>query len=330
MTNICDYVLDVLSVCLRFSWRRHEDAYRITYETARGPTMLKNYIVIALRNMRRHPGYAFINMGGLAVGMACCLLILLYVQDELSYDQFHKKADQIYRVVTNKSTSTPGPLAPTVAETFPDVERTVRLYAFNVWGELGLLSYGDRTFYEEHFYMSDPSFFEVFDFPLVQGDWQTALQDPFSMVLTETMVAKYFGDEDPLGKRITYENELVYTITGVLKNIPPNSHLQPDFLVSLQGITTLRSADALDGWYNHAYQTYVVLSPDALPGRLEAALPGIFEQGRGEAINVELALQPLTDIYLRSNLEDELGASGDVNMRIDSLRMLPKTKSLPH
>ncbi len=137
-------------------------------------SMIKNYLTIALRNLRKQKGYTFINIFGLAIGMACCLLIFLYVQDERSYDRFHEKANQIYRVVTNKSTTTPGPLAPTVAATFPEVEHTVRLYAFNVWGELGLLSYGDRQFYEEHFYMSDASFFEVFDFPLVQGDGQTA------------------------------------------------------------------------------------------------------------------------------------------------------------
>jgi putative ABC transport system permease protein len=171
-------------------------------------TMLGNYLKIALRNISRHKGYSFINIAGLAIGITCTVFILLWVQDELSFDRFHEKADRIYRVVFSTSddglpTNANGSfgVGPALKRDFPEVVETVRLRKMGQ-GVKRYVGYKEKKYYESGFFFAEPSIFTVFDFPLVTGDPATALVEPNSIVLTEEAANKYFGDEDPVGKTI--------------------------------------------------------------------------------------------------------------------------------
>src|SRR5574341_2395818 len=165
--------------------------------------MFKNYLKIALRNLLRHKGYSFINIFGLAVGMACCILIALYVLDELSYDRFYEKGNRLFRVVTDTQdrdklafyAGSPVPLGPALKTEFPEISQVIRFWrAFRP-----VIRYQDKAFREELFYFTDARVFDVFSFELLQGDPHTALVAPNTIVLTATMAQKYFGTEDPIG-----------------------------------------------------------------------------------------------------------------------------------
>ena len=180
--------------------------------------MLKNYIKIAFRNLIRHKGYTFINIFGLATGIICCLLILVYVQDELSYDKYHEKAEQIYRIVNagvirGNQIEIPlvsGPWGPAMVEEFPEVLKAVRIKPPDSrW----VIAHGEKKFPEKGLYFADPTFFEVFDVEMVVGDPETALDAPYSMVITEEMAEKYFGEEDPIGKIIVGDNWMNFNLS---------------------------------------------------------------------------------------------------------------------
>lgn len=195
--------------------------------------MFKNYFITALRNIRQNKLYSLLNIVGLAIGVACCLLILLYVQDELSYDRFHAKADRIYRVSSVidlkdrhlNFASTAHVLGPMMKEEFPEIENDVR---FDYYGSRRVIQYKDRSFTEEKFLWVDNSIFEVFSFKLLKGNPKDALINPNTVVITEEIAEKYFGQEDPIGKNLRVHNETLYMVTGVMENIPMNSHFRPD------------------------------------------------------------------------------------------------------
>jgi len=188
--------------------------------------MLRNYLKIALRNLKKHKGFSFINIAGLALGIACCLLILLLIRDELSFDRFHEHRDQVYRVVnqhpgqfymgTDFIAVTPAPLAPALMTEFPEVIKATRIDSSN---EV-IISYQNKRFYEDGFYWTDSHFFDVFSFPLIQGDQSKALNEPYSVIVSERMAHKYFGDEDPIGKIIALNNRYDFVVTGILKEVP--------------------------------------------------------------------------------------------------------------
>jgi len=273
--------------------------------------MFKNYLKIALRNIKRHKGYSLINIVGLAVGMACCILILLWVQDELSYDRFHENADDIYRVIqdinfTDHSTTwaiTQGPLGPSLKEDYPEIINAVR-----ITGRGFRLAYNEKS-YDEGVGMADGSIFEMFTFPLVKGDAATALSDPLSIVLTEEMAAKYFGDEDPIGKTIKADNQWDFQVTGVMKNIPSNSHLQFDFLIPF--IFGRELNYTVDRWGNSQFRTYVQIQTGIPVQEVIQKISGhLFEKPTIEK-DAKLNLQPLTRIHLYSNYEFD-SAHGDI------------------
>ena len=204
--------------------------------------MLKNYIKIAFRNLIKRKAFSLINISGLAIGMACCLLITVFVQDELSYDRFHEKADRIYRIaskedrrgiIANYPFVFPG-IPPILQNNYSEVLDYVRFDPrHNV-----LISSDDKEFYEERLFYTDSSVFDVFTFPLIEGDAETALKEPYSLVLTQRMAEKYFNGQDPVGQTLAIDNEKEYKVTGVLENVPQNSHIKFDFLAS---ITTLEA-----------------------------------------------------------------------------------------
>ena len=288
--------------------------------------MYKNYLKIALRNLLNHKGYSFINLGGLALGIACCLLIALWIVHDLSYDRFHKNADRIYRVaeifredgkIVEESASIPFPVGPTLQEVFPNL-KAARFYQTFEKTPLLSRSIGDKSFYEPRLFFTDSTVFDIFSFELVQGNPKTALTAPFSIVLTESSARKYFGQEDPLGQTLRFENQLDFTVTGVVRDAPATSHLQFDFLAALLNIRDLFRASGTTfgwrGWYWNPCHTYILLPPEYSREQFDALLPGVVQRHADEQLRSSLSfyLQPLTDIHLRSNLYQEMGVNGNV------------------
>src|SRR5664279_2224826 len=201
--------------------------------------MFKNYFKIAFRNIKRYSTYSILNISGMAIGMACSILILLWVQDEWSFDRHFKDADELYRVIENQNLSgggssmivpTPGALAPALKEEYPEIIRSVRFCPNPL-----TLKKGDE-FIEETVTSVDKDFLKMFNIKFVRGDINTALNDPHNIVLTEDMAKKYLGDDDALGKTIPSRGYVV-TVTGVVKSLPHNSHIQFRFLVPIQWLS---------------------------------------------------------------------------------------------
>src|SRR5664279_2465807 len=220
--------------------------------------MLRNFFINAIRNMQKHSGYLVLNIAGLAIGLTSFLLITIYVLHELSYDRFHKNYENIYRVkvkgvmagATLDQAITAAPMSQTLLTDYPEILHSVRLNRSGAW----LVRYGETRFNEDGILFADSSFFSVFDFKLLKGDKNTALVNPRSMILTEKFAHKYFGNEDPLGKRISLEADTnLYLVTGVIQDIPANSHVKFDMLGSLNSLGGSKSTE----WLNHNYYTYI-------------------------------------------------------------------------
>ncbi len=291
--------------------------------------MLKNYFKIALRNMWRSPGYAAINIVGLAIGVACCLTITMFVLDELSYDTFHANADRIYRVVNERHAEgemshravTPPAYAPMFKQEFPEVAEALRFF------DLGriLFRYEDKQFFEDKVYLTDSTVFQVFSLPLKSGDSRTALTDPNPLVLAESVAEKYFGDEDPVGMTLTV-GDAEWTITGVLFDPPRQSHLDLRILGSFQTMYTFQSEERLSNWVWQQFFTYVLLHEGMDPQTLEARLPAFLDRFADPSTSThgftfEAHLQPLTDIHLRSShLTFDLGEARQHRVCLGFLR----------
>jgi putative ABC transport system permease protein len=272
--------------------------------------MLKNYLKIALRNLARHKGYAFINIMGLAVGIAASVLVVLYVVDELGYDRFQANADRIHRLTadwSNKGDSkihqlgTPWILAKTIRDKYPQVEALTQ-----ITGPLGdvVLRKGELALKETEVFAADASFFDVFSFPLVKGDPRTALRDPNAIVLSESLAAKVFGKDDPLDKTIDVQvtgQRTAHRVTGVMRDVPRNSHFRFEMLVSMATLYPTPST----GWTNNNYATYLLLAKGVTRAQMDEKLVEIdrveFEGGRPH-IPWVWTLEPVTWIHLHSDL----------------------------
>lgn len=264
--------------------------------------MFKNYLRTTIRNISRYKGYSFINLAGLAIGMACTLLILLWVKDELSYDRFHKNGNNVYRIMsygkkyfTEGFDGTPAPLAPAIEEEVPGIVNAVR---FSDVPKL-VVRYGDKAFYETRGLIADPSIFEVFTFPFVKGDPKTAFSEPLDIIITETTGKKYFGDEDPVGKILEIEGKPA-TVTGVIQDIPHNSHIQFDFLSSYRFIQKLSSYGMSWGSFN--FVTYVQLDAKGDPKEIAKNITAVADKNNCPQVKdgTEFRLQPLSAIHLDS------------------------------
>jgi len=264
--------------------------------------MIKNYLMIALRNIRRHKIFSFINIAGLAVGMACFLLILLIAYDQLTYDRFHEKKDRIFRLQksyvvegnTFLTSRTPAPLGPALKNDLPEVTDYVRIVNYTT-----SVSNEDRSFVERSLCLADPSFFEVFSFSLIRGNPTTVLQKPNSVVLTEETAEKYFGKQDPIGRTITINEKFDFEVTGIAKNSPYNSHLDFDLVVPFEHINTLSRSDYLNYWGASNFWTYLLLQKDIPAPGFGEKIRDILIRYRGkEAGSEKLYLQPLTKINL--------------------------------
>ena len=288
-------------------------------------TMFQNHLKIACRHFIRQKMFSFINIASLAVGLTCGILVFFFIRYEFSYDKYHEDARNIYRVVrehqgeTAWTNSSEHPLAASLKQDFPEVLMASRVKKND---EVGVVEYGPKRFYEEDIYFVDQDFLEIFTFPLLSGDKKTALETPFSVLVTQEMAEKYFGDKEPLGKIIQI-NEWYsdmkhnYEIKGVLKNIPGNSHFMFDFLVSYNSLYSLkrRGRDSVETWSYFEPKTYIKLAPSANPKTVEKKCPAFLEKYKGENASSErIHLQPLTDIHLGGNLRFELENNSDMRI----------------
>jgi len=290
--------------------------------------MIKNYIKIAYRNFWRNRSFSAINIFGLAIGIAVCFIILLFVQDELSYDRFNTNADRIVRVVFKASinggkifeANVMPPTAQTLKNDYPEVEEATRLR------EMGKpkVTFGNKTFKEGTFAFADPNFFKVFTLSFIKGDAKTALQQANSVIITEEMAKKYFGGEEAIGKVLDLNNHELYKVTGVIAALPSNSHFHFDLFGSMQNLSEAKDPS----WMSSGFFTYLLLKENYNYKNLEAKLPGMVEKYMGPQIaqsmgmslsqfrtkgnELGFALQPLTDIHLHSNSNYELGPGGDI------------------
>ncbi|MFC1556197.1 ABC transporter permease [candidate division KSB1 bacterium] len=259
-------------------------------------TMIRNYLKVAFRNIKRHKGYSFINISGLAVSMACCMIIIIFVQNDLTYDSFHSKADRIFRLQSNLVVQ-PGPLAPYLKENFPEVENAVRLAR-----RTRTIRYEEKVFEENRLYSVDPNFFDMFDFPLIKGNPETALNRPYTVVVTEETAVRYFGTEDALGKTLRYDDTCDLTVTGVMKDIPDNSNITFDLLLSNLTDKALGSSPDDVQWGNHFLFTYVELADQVDYLSFIPQIENIvIEQVPALNISKKLTMVPLRHIHLYEN-----------------------------
>jgi len=267
--------------------------------------MLKNYFKIAFRNIVRHKAFAAINIAGLAIGMACSIFILLWVQNELSYDQFHKNAATIYRLPGGDATNS-GPMVPELKAKIPAIKNFVRfLY---VQPATTVFEMGAKRFEEKAVFYADSTLLQVFSFPLIKGNAETAMSRPDAVLITEDMAKKYFGKEDAVGKILKKDNKDNLVVTGVLKNIPANAHLQFDFIMPMSAIahSDWRLKDNI--WASYDFYDYIQLNenfkatPAALAELSRQADKIVAEHIKENPPNIKL--QALTDIHLRSDYRD--------------------------
>ena len=265
--------------------------------------------------MLKQKGHALINIAGLAVAMACCLLILLYVQEELSFDRYHQNQDRIYRLATRMQSASfdgiakvNGPWGPAMKNAVPEIEDAIR---FVLAGQI-LVGRGEKRFYETEGLYADSSVFRVFSFPLVQGDPGSVLAAPNTMVVTRAFAQKYFGDENPVGQALKLDNRTEYAITGLLEEVPSNSHFTFDFLLSMASLTHPQR----DSWMQwNQFYTYLLLRPGVPPQGVEEKLPAVLRHGMGEeaAARYSPFLQPLARIHLHSHLFREMAPNSDIS-----------------
>jgi putative ABC transport system permease protein len=281
--------------------------------------MFKNYLKIALRNILRYRTYSFINIIGLAIGMACCILIMLFVQDELRYDSYHANADNIYRLYAESKsqgeTSRFAPVGAPIGKLFSNVLPEIRQVTRINRGSRVLVKNGNKKFFEERFFYGDPETFDVFSFSFIKGDAQTALAAPFSVVITESTAQKYFGDDDPVGKSVIMDNEHSFNITAVIQDVPHNSHFRFDFLASLQTLADLHGKRYLTHPGYLAFYTYLLLQEGTDPAEMERKFHTGLTQylGKQAASMRSFHLQPLKSIHLHSKLEFEIEANSDMS-----------------
>lgn len=280
--------------------------------------MLTNFIKIALRNFTRQPGYAVLNILGLTLGVAATLFILLYTTEELSFDKYHEKADHIYRVSSDitepddafKWAVTQFPLAPTLKNDYGEVEEYVRF----IPNGRTRLQKDQNQFFEERVYLVDSTIFDVFTFEFIEGNPETALDAPNTMVLSESVAKKIFGDNSAVGQSIRTDAENPYEITGVIKDMPRNSHILADVMVSASTIPDLQNAGS---WGGFGVYTYVLLKEGTNPKDFEAKLPEVVKNYVATIfdelnIKVKYALLPVTDIHLKSDFEGEPEPAGEM------------------
>jgi putative ABC transport system permease protein len=290
--------------------------------------MFKNYSLVAWRNLVKKKAYSFINIFGLGLGIACCVLIFMYVQDELSYDSYHEKKDRIYRVIHGHRGADSrdltsiypywvwgnAPIGPALKNDFPEIDKVVQ---FSGRSDI-LLTHGDKMYQEEGIFFMDSTAFDVFSWRLVKGNPKTALAAPFSIVLTESTARKYFGDADPLGKILQgtaspgRSNPGDYTVTGIIADLPSNSHFRFEVLISM---STFRNSipDIFTSWGYVDFYTYFLVNEQFDERSFKAKLPDFLERHKEHPESkYVIAIESLKDVYLRTKAERQPGETGSL------------------
>ncbi|GAB5521340.1 MAG: ABC transporter permease [Rhodothermales bacterium] len=281
--------------------------------------MWKNYLLIATRTLRKQKLYTAINVFGLALGIAVCLLIALYVHDDLGYDRQWNDADSIYRIaaifeagdVYSEEARLAYPAADLLEADFPEVEEALRLIRID---DRPLVTYEERRYYEDHMLFADSNFFAVFDQPLVSGNPETALRQPSSVVISESVAQRYFGTANPIGRILQYDGRADLTVTGVMRDLPAQTHLAVDLIASatsLAGVFGEGIYNNLGSWGWPSTYTYVKLTPGTSAEGFAAKLPEFMDRNEAQDA-LTLMVQPLTDIHLRSNILLEMKTNGNL------------------
>lgn len=302
------------------------DFFEITVKITR---MLQNYFKIAWRNLLKYKFYSTINIFGLGIGFTAFIFILLYIQDELSFDQYHKYASQIIRVDFHAklgenevlTANNVVPAGPTFAQELPEVSNFFR---FRNRGSY-LINYQNDTYKEENITFADSTFFQFFSIPLIEGSIENALKAPNSIVMTEKMAKKYFGVDEAIGKTVKLDNRADYKVTGVMKDMPTNTHFNYDFLLSM---STLEESKDMTNWGSTNFTTYLLLKENTDLVSLEGKLQRIFKQNFETVLRdfvgttwdefmaggnyAKMVIMPLTDIHLHSDKTEETAANGDI------------------
>src|SRR5688572_20782585 len=279
--------------------------------------MIRNYIKVAIRNLLRQKVFSFINIFGLALGISCTALIGMWVNDELSYDRFHKDVDRMYRITATlpemkvHAAVSPAPLGLAVKNEIPEVEEVVRISNFN----RDLMQVGDVKFEEKDILYADSNFFKVFTFSFIKGDSERALLNPEGIVITEAMAMKYFGSTDVLEKTIRKNNKDDFTVTGVIANIPSNSHLRFDFVQPMRYLARSHNDLKNNVWDNFNWFTYLKLNEKAPRSKsateaLEKKMQAIYRKNEA-VLKVGFVLQPLAKVHRHSNLLADIPGHGN-------------------
>lgn len=282
--------------------------------------MLRNYLKIAIRNIVSQRVYSLINVLGLAIGMACCLMIMLIVQDELSYDQFHEKKDRIYRVLTSWKNRDTGAwrhratgqhrLRASLLTDFPQFEQIVRIIDGRP-----IISYQEKRFRQDNWYLADQGFFDVFSFELLKGDPETALLHPFQAVITPETAQKYFGSGDPIDKVLTINDKWEFKIVGIVAPAPRNAHFHFGIIGSMASGDQMFSRIVKENWGEGSVHTYVLTSPVFDPSTLDVVWPEFVRKHIGEdrVDDRRFLLEPVTDIHLYTPSGRNFEPGGDIN-----------------
>lgn len=284
--------------------------------------MFKNYVIIAFRNIKRNKIFSFINITGLALGLAISSMILMYVVNELTYDRFHENHENIYRVTMdleamgNKLSGpiTMAPLAPLLNEEYPDIKHAARMSQENH----PIITYNNKLYEQTGLYYADPEFFDIFTVNFLQGDPEICFENPFSLVITEETAMKYFGDQDPIGSTFEFNNGNTYTITGVVEKMPSNSHISFDMLSPFSALYKLNGEQMMSIWLMNSYITYVELQDGVTPKDMAPKFAEIIQEHTANhpiaiqyGMKATMDLQPLKDIHLHSHFTFEDDNSRD-------------------
>ncbi len=281
--------------------------------------MFKNYLKIAYRNLTKQKAYSFINIFGLALGLTACILVGLYIWQDLHYDDYHKDSDRIFRLTmktiaptySNHGAQTPALVAPNLEQNFPEIEKISRIY----FSKEDLLTYEEKKFYEEEVIFADKDFFDIFSYETLQGNPDKFLKKENSIVLTRKMSDKYFGMENPVGKTLNFNNRIDLEIIGVIENVPVNSHFTFDMVATYESLVDLPVGNYLDQWgATFGSYTYVMLHPgtdiDQFVNKVDPFLTEKMENS--ENVYKSVILQPIDSIHIFSNLEDEINPNSSI------------------
>ena len=282
--------------------------------------MFRNYLLVAIRNLFRNRISSLVNILGLAIGMAAFVLIIQYVRFELSYDNFHKNEDQIFRIqqdrydkgkLSTQWAAGASAVGHALYENYEEVENFTRFQKIG-----GVMSFGEKKFREQEIYMADTSFFDIFSFKVLKGDPHTALREPYKMMLSLSTARKYFGDQDPVGRSMRFNGGVELEITGVFEDIPRNSHLKPEIIASWETMVQFQGQDINTAWLWDGFFNYILLHPESDYKEFEAKIPSFVEDQIGTDLDhfnmgVVYNLQPLSSIHLNSDFMFEAEPNGN-------------------